>query len=84
MMRHYTHQSKTCFDQTLYRRTSKWEECRVTGLVGVGGAGKPTPIAIVPEWLQTATGINPLGYIVIARRQIFLGGADPAFIWPQL
>lgn len=47
-------------------------------------SGFTTPIANMPEWLQTATLTNPLRYIVIALRQLFLEGADVAFIWPQI
>ena len=47
-------------------------------------SGFTTPIANMPEWLQTATLMNPLRYIVNALRQLFLEGADLAFIWPQL
>jgi ABC-2 type transport system permease protein len=47
-------------------------------------SGFTTPIANMPGWLQTAILINPLRYIVIALRQLFLEGADLAFIWPQL
>lgn len=43
-----------------------------------------TPIANMPDWLQTATLINPLRYVVSALRDIFLAGADTAAIWPQL
>ncbi|WP_419656128.1 ABC transporter permease [Desulfosarcina variabilis] len=47
-------------------------------------SGFTTPIANMPEWLQVATLIHPLRYIVVALRQLFLEGADLAFIWPQL
>jgi hypothetical protein len=34
--------------------------------------------------LQAATLFNPLRYITVALREIFLEGADLRFIWPQL
>ena len=46
--------------------------------------GFTTPIENMPEWLQTATLVNPLRYVVAALRQVFLVGADTAAIWPQL
>ena len=47
-------------------------------------SGFATPIANMPIWLQKADLINPLRYIIIALRNIFLEGADTAMIWPQL
>lgn len=47
-------------------------------------SGFTTPIENMPAWLQTATRLNPLRYIIVALREIFLKGADLAFIWPQL
>jgi ABC-2 type transport system permease protein len=46
--------------------------------------GFTTPIENMPEWLQTATYLNPLRYVVYGLRQIFLAGADTASIWSQL
>lgn len=47
-------------------------------------SGFTTPIANMPDWLQTATLLNPLRYIVQALREIFLEGAGVDFIWPRL
>ncbi len=46
--------------------------------------GFTTPIENMPEWLQVATWINPLRYVVYGLRQIFLAGGDTASVWPQL
>lgn len=46
--------------------------------------GFTTPIENMPQWLQTATYINPLRYVVYALRQIFLAGGDLHQIWPQI
>lgn len=46
--------------------------------------GFTTPIENMPEWLQTATYIDPLRYVVYGLRQIFLAGGDTASTWPQL
>jgi ABC-2 type transport system permease protein len=47
-------------------------------------SGFATPIENMPAWLQTANLANPMRYIVIALREVFLQGADVASIWPQL
>lgn len=47
-------------------------------------SGFTTPIENMPAWLQTATLLNPLRYIIVALRQIFLQGADLDFVLPQL
>lgn len=47
-------------------------------------AGFTTAIANMPDWLQIATYANPLRYIVVASREIFLQGGTLATIWPQL
>jgi ABC-2 type transport system permease protein len=47
-------------------------------------SGFTTPIANMPGWLQAATYFNPLRYITVALREIFLEGADLRLIWPQL
>lgn len=46
--------------------------------------GFTTPIENMPEWLQAATCINPLRYVVYGLRQIFLAGGDMHSVWPQL
>lgn len=46
--------------------------------------GFTTPIQNMPHWLQVATYINPLRYVVEASRAIFLMGADTAAIWPDI
>jgi ABC-2 type transport system permease protein len=47
-------------------------------------SGLATPVENMPHWLQVADFINPVRYIIIALRDIFLEGADVAMIWPQL
>jgi ABC-2 type transport system permease protein len=46
--------------------------------------GFTTPIQNMPQWLQYATYLNPLRYVVTALRQVFLQGAQMSDIWPQL
>ncbi len=47
-------------------------------------SGFVTPIENMPDWLQTGTLINPLRYVVLALREIFLEGAGLQQVWPQL
>ncbi len=47
-------------------------------------SGFTTPIENMPHWLQTGTLANPLRYVVVSLRQIFLEGAGVPDIWPQL
>lgn len=47
-------------------------------------SGFVTPLANMPAWLQWGTYFNPMRYIVIALRRIFLEGAGLAVIWPQI
>lgn len=47
-------------------------------------SGLATPVENMPLWLQRADLINPVRYIVIALRNIFLEGADLAMVWPHL
>jgi ABC-2 type transport system permease protein len=47
-------------------------------------SGFTTPLSNMPGWLQVGTLLNPLRYVVIALRQVFLQGADTTFILPQL
>jgi ABC-2 type transport system permease protein len=47
-------------------------------------SGFTTPLENMPHWLQTGTLINPLRYITIALRMIFLEGADTADVWPHI
>ncbi|CAG36271.1 ABC transporter permease [Desulfotalea psychrophila] len=47
-------------------------------------SGFTTPIANMPDWLQTITYLTPLRYAVNGLRQIFLAGADSATVWPQI
>lgn len=46
--------------------------------------GFTTPIENMPGWLQAATCINPLRYVVYSLRQIFLAGGDTASVCPHL
>jgi ABC-2 type transport system permease protein len=47
-------------------------------------SGLATPIENMPQWLQQANLLNPVRYIIIALRNIFLEGADTAMVWPYL
>ena len=47
-------------------------------------SGLATPIANMPHWLQMADLGNPMRYIVIALREIFLEGADLTMVWPEI
>ena len=47
-------------------------------------SGFATPIENMPHWFQVGDLINPVRYIIIALRDIFLEGADTSMIWPQL
>ncbi|SEA49107.1 ABC-2 type transport system permease protein [Desulfuromusa kysingii] len=47
-------------------------------------SGFATPIENMPHWLQQANMLNPVRYIIIALRSIFLQGADLAMVWPHL
>ena len=47
-------------------------------------SGFATPIENMPGWLQAATAVNPLRYVVTALRRIFLEGAALPDIWPQV
>lgn len=47
-------------------------------------SGFATPVENMPLWLQKADLLNPVRYVIVALRNIFLEGADTAMIWPQL
>lgn len=47
-------------------------------------SGFATPVENMPHWLQTADLLNPVRYVIIALRSIFLEGAGTTLIWPQL
>lgn len=47
-------------------------------------SGLATPVENMPHWLQQADLINPVRYIIIALRNIFLEGADLPMVWPYL
>lgn len=47
-------------------------------------SGFTTPLENMPHWLQVADLINPMRYIIIALRHIFLEGADVSQVWPQI
>ena len=47
-------------------------------------SGFATPINNMPRWLQIGTLFNPLRHIIAALRDIFLEGAGPAMVWPQI
>jgi len=47
-------------------------------------SGLATPIENMPHWLQVVDAVNPVRYIIVALRNIFLQGADVSMIWPQV
>jgi ABC-2 type transport system permease protein len=47
-------------------------------------SGLATPVENMPLWLQKANLLNPVRYVIVALRDIFLEGANTAMIWPQL
>ena len=47
-------------------------------------SGLATPIENMPHWLQVIDCVNPVQYIIVALREIFLQGADVREIWPQI
>jgi len=47
-------------------------------------SGFATPVENMPSWLQRFDLLNPVRYVIIALREIFLEGADTAMVWPQL
>jgi len=47
-------------------------------------SGLATPIENMPHWLQLIDCINPVRYIIVALRSIFLQGADVPMIWPEI
>jgi len=47
-------------------------------------SGFATPIENMPRWLQLATHVNPIRYIIKALREVFLQGADVHMLWPQI
>lgn len=46
--------------------------------------GFTTPIENMPDWLQTATYLNPLRYVVYGLREIYLAGGDLVSVWPLI
>ena len=47
-------------------------------------SGFATPVENMPDWLQTATRLNPIRYVITALREIFLEGAGVHMLWPQI
>jgi ABC-2 type transport system permease protein len=47
-------------------------------------SGFATPIAAMPEWIQTLSMVNPLRYFIVAARSLFLRGSGWDAVWPQL
>lgn len=47
-------------------------------------SGLATPVENMPHWLQVIDLGNPVRYIIVALRGIFLEGAGVAMIWPEL
>ena len=46
-------------------------------------SGFATPVANMPEWLQTLTLLNPLRYFMVVLRGVFVEGASFMILWPQ-
>ena len=46
-------------------------------------SGFATPIANMPDFMQTLTRLIPLRYFLIIIRGVFLEGADASLLWPQ-
>jgi ABC-2 type transport system permease protein len=46
-------------------------------------SGFATPIANMPDFMQSLTRIIPLRYFLIILRGVFLEGADVSLLWPQ-
>ncbi len=47
-------------------------------------SGLATPVENMPHWLQQADLLNPVRYIIVSLRNIFLEGADLTMVWPYL
>ncbi len=47
-------------------------------------SGFATPIANMPDWLQLATLANPLRYMIVVARGVFLRGLGFAELWEQI
>jgi ABC-2 type transport system permease protein len=47
-------------------------------------SGLATPIENMPVWLQQGNMINPVRYVIIALRSIFLQGANLSMVWPHI
>ncbi len=47
-------------------------------------SGLATPVENMPMWLQQADLLNPVRYIIVALRNIFLEGADLYMVWPYV
>jgi ABC-2 type transport system permease protein len=47
-------------------------------------SGLATPIENMPHWLQVIDCVNPVRYIIVALRNIFLQGADVTMVWPEI
>ena len=46
-------------------------------------SGFATPIASMPQWIQTLTLANPIRYFIVIVRGLFLRGNGWDFVWPQ-
>ena len=47
-------------------------------------SGLATPVENMPHWLQVVNLANPVKYIIVALRNIFLEGADVRMVWSEL
>lgn len=47
-------------------------------------SGFATPVANMPEWMQTLTLGNPLRFFMVILRGVFVEGASLRVLWPQI
>ncbi len=47
-------------------------------------SGFATPIANMPDWVQTLTLANPIRYFLVIVRGLFLKGLGPELVWAQM
>lgn len=47
-------------------------------------SGFGTPISSMPQWLQVLTYANPLRYLMVVLRSVYLKGVGLEVLWPQM
>jgi ABC-2 type transport system permease protein len=47
-------------------------------------SGFSSPIASMPQWLQTISYIDPLRYFLVILRSVYLKGTGFDLLWPQM